>query len=195
MRLIPRFSPAAVVEGARRGGTVFMAVPTMVHRLLGALDDDGAAALSSLRLVTCGSAALSADHLRAFEARTGHTILERYGMSETLITLSNPLDGERRPGAVGWPVPGTLISVFDDALQVSSRSAEDKARVHEAIVSFFEKDMIEARFVVPYDRQAMTSRLHEETRVLSEAYEEEGAILRVRAMPGVIAKLEIGKHA
>jgi GTP-binding protein HflX len=79
---------------------------------------------------------------------------------------------------------------FPDALQVSSRSAEDKALVHGAIVSFFEKDMIEARFVIPYDRQAMTSRLHEETRVLSEEYEEEGAILRVRAMPGVIAKLE-----
>ncbi|MFO0714153.1 MAG: GTPase HflX [Sandaracinus sp.] len=83
-----------------------------------------------------------------------------------------------------------LAVEFPDALQVSSRSAEDKARVHAAIVSFFEKDMIEARFVIPYHRQAMTSRLHEETRVLSEEYEEEGAILRVRAMPGVIAKLE-----
>jgi GTP-binding protein HflX len=83
-----------------------------------------------------------------------------------------------------------LAVEFPDALQVSSRSAEDKARVHAAIVSFFERDMVEARFVIPYDRQAMTSRLHEETRVLSEAYEEEGAIFLVRAMPGVIAKLE-----
>jgi len=120
VRLVPRFSPAAVVDGARRGATVFMSVPTMVHRLLGALDDEGASALSSLRLVTCGSAALSADHLRAFEARTGHTILERYGMSETLITLSNPLVGERRAGAVGWAVPGTRVRVVDDELQVSS---------------------------------------------------------------------------
>ncbi len=119
-RLLPRFSPEAVVDGARHGATVFMSVPTMVHRLLAALDDDGARTLSSLRLVTCGSAALSADNLRAFEARTGLTILERYGMSETLITLSNPLVGERRPGAVGWPVPGTLIRVVDDELQVSS---------------------------------------------------------------------------
>lgn len=119
-RVIPRFSPEAVVDGARRGATVFMSVPTMVHRLLGALDDAGAAALSSLRLVTCGSAALSADQLRAFEARTGLTILERYGMSETLITLSNPLVGERRAGAVGWPVPGTAVRVVDDELQVCS---------------------------------------------------------------------------
>ncbi len=83
-----------------------------------------------------------------------------------------------------------LAIELPDALQVSSRSPEDKARLHNAIVTFFEKDMIERRFVVPYDKQAMTSRLHEETRVLSETYEEEGAILDVRAMPGVIAKLE-----
>jgi len=122
-RLLPRFSPEAVVDGARRGATVFMSVPTMIHRLLGALDDDGAAALGSLRLVTCGSAALPAEQLRAFEARTGVTILERYGMSETLITLSNPLEGERRAGAVGWPVPGTAIRVVDDELWVSSAGA------------------------------------------------------------------------
>jgi acyl-CoA synthetase (AMP-forming)/AMP-acid ligase II len=109
-----------VVAAARGGATVFMSVPTMVHRLLGSLDDDGAAALGALRLVTCGSAALSAEHLRAFAARTGVTILERYGMSETLITLSNPLVGERRAGAVGWPVPGTAVRVVDDELQVRS---------------------------------------------------------------------------
>ena len=119
-RLVPRFTPAAVVDAARGGATVLMCVPTMVHRLLAAMDDDAAAALGGLRLVTCGSAALPAEQLRAFEARTGLTILERYGMSETLITLSNPLDGARRPGAVGWPVPGTEVRVVDDELQVRS---------------------------------------------------------------------------
>jgi acyl-CoA synthetase (AMP-forming)/AMP-acid ligase II len=119
-RLVPRFTPAAVVAAARGGATVFMSVPTMVHRIIAAMDDDAATALGSLRLVTCGSAALSAEHLRAFAARTGVTILERYGMTETLITLSNPLEGERRPGAVGWPVPGTEIRVVDDELQVRS---------------------------------------------------------------------------
>lgn len=83
-----------------------------------------------------------------------------------------------------------LALEFPDALQVSARSAEDKAHLHGAIVAFFERDMIEERFVVPYDRQAMTSRLHEETRVLSEAYEEEGAVLHVRAMPGVLERLK-----
>jgi GTP-binding protein HflX len=82
-----------------------------------------------------------------------------------------------------------LALEFPDALQVSARDPADKKRVHAAIVAFFEKDMIEARFVVPYDRQVMTSRLHEETRVLSEGWEEDGAHLVVRGAPGVIDKL------
>jgi acyl-CoA synthetase (AMP-forming)/AMP-acid ligase II len=118
--LLPRFSPEAVVDAVRRGGTVFMSVPTMVHRMLHHLDahPDDAAVLARLRLFTCGSAALSAAQLDDMRARTGVTILERYGMSETLITLSNPLVGERRKGAVGWPVPGVAMRVVDDELQV-----------------------------------------------------------------------------
>jgi acyl-CoA synthetase (AMP-forming)/AMP-acid ligase II len=118
--LLPRFSPEAVVEAVRRGGTVFMSVPTMVHRLLHHLDahPDDAAVLARLRLFTCGSAPLSKAMLDDMRARTGVTILERYGMSETLITLSNPLVGERRAGCVGWPVPGVSLRVVDDELQV-----------------------------------------------------------------------------
>ena len=121
-RLVPAFSPAAVVEAVFRGGTVLMSVPTMVHRLMQSLDEDAdfAEALGRLRLMTCGSAALSAELLLRFRAKTGLTILERYGMTETLITLSNPLTGARKPGSVGWPVPGTRIRVVDDELQVKS---------------------------------------------------------------------------
>ena len=120
--LLPRFSPAAVVEAVVAGGTTLMCVPTMVHRLIAHLDEHpgDAAVLGRLRLVTCGSAPLSATHLEAFRARTGLTILERYGMSETLITLSNPLDGVRVAGAVGRPMPGTVIRVVDDELQVQT---------------------------------------------------------------------------
>jgi GTP-binding protein HflX len=82
-----------------------------------------------------------------------------------------------------------LAVEFPEALQVSARAPEDRKRVHAAIVAFFERDMIEERFVVPYDRQAMTNRLHEEARVLSEAYEEDGAHLVVRGAAGVIEKL------
>jgi len=122
VRLLERFSPEAVRDAILVGGTVLMCVPTMIHRLIGWLDahPDDAAVFARLRLVTCGSAPLSADHLEAFRARTGLTVLERYGMSETLITLSNPLVGERVPGAVGRPVPGTRIRIVDDELQVQT---------------------------------------------------------------------------
>jgi acyl-CoA synthetase (AMP-forming)/AMP-acid ligase II len=120
VRLLDRFSPEGVVAAAADGATVMMCVPTMVHRLVAHLDDhpDDAAALRRLRLVTCGSAPLPATLLSAFEARTGHVILERYGMSETLITLSNPLHGTRVPGAVGGPIDGVEVRVDDGELLV-----------------------------------------------------------------------------
>ncbi|MGM0576433.1 MAG: AMP-binding protein [Myxococcota bacterium] len=113
-----RFDPARVVDDVEhRGGTVFMGVPTMYARLLAWLDEhpERAEALRGARLFTSGSAALPARDLEAFQARTGHRILERYGMSETGFTLSNPYDGERRAGTVGFPVPGYEVRVVDDA--------------------------------------------------------------------------------
>ncbi len=113
-----RFSPEAVVDDVRdHGATVFMGVPTMYTRLLEHLRGHprDAAALRRARLFTAGSAALPAADLEAFEQLTGHRILERYGMSETLITFSNPLDGERRPGSVGPEVHGVQSRVVDDA--------------------------------------------------------------------------------
>ncbi|MBV1861328.1 MAG: AMP-binding protein, partial [Nannocystaceae bacterium] len=118
MLIHPRFSPQAVVQDvADRGASVFMGVPTMYTRLLGHLDANpsDAASLRAARLFTAGSAALPAADLEAFERHTGHRILERYGMSETLITFSNPLEGERRPGSVGREVPGVRSRVVDEA--------------------------------------------------------------------------------
>jgi len=117
--LLDRFSPADVVSAARAGGTVLMCVPTMVHRLTAHLveHERDRAAIAALRLVTCGSAPLSPAQLEAFRAVSGQTIVERYGMSETLITLSNTLE-RRVPGAVGWPLPGTETRVVDDELWV-----------------------------------------------------------------------------
>lgn len=117
VRLHARFDPAAIIDDFRADATVFMGVPTMYDRLLEHLDahpEDGPA-LARGRLFTAGSAALRPALLERWEAHTGHRILERYGMSETLITLSNPHDGERRPGAVGHPVPGCEIRVVDEA--------------------------------------------------------------------------------
>ncbi len=116
--LEPRFDAARIAEAfAREGATVFMGVPTMYVRLLEHLDahPDAAAALRRARLFTAGSAPLPAADFEAFRAKTGHAILERYGMSETLFTLSNPYDGERRPGTVGLQTPGSAVRIVDDA--------------------------------------------------------------------------------
>ncbi len=113
----PRFDPALVVGAfAERGATVFMGVPTMYARLLEHLDahPGDAAPLRDARLFTSGSAALPASHFARFEAHTGHRILERYGMSETMLTLSNPYEGERRAGTVGFAVPGFDVRVVAD---------------------------------------------------------------------------------
>ncbi|MCB9789075.1 MAG: AMP-binding protein [Deltaproteobacteria bacterium] len=113
-----RFDPAWVVDAfASRGATVFMGVPTMYARLLEHLDATpaDARALSKGRLFTSGSAALPASHHQAFARHTGHAVLERYGMTETGFTLSNPYEGERRAGTVGFPVPGVEVRLVDDA--------------------------------------------------------------------------------
>ncbi|MFK7929068.1 MAG: GNAT family N-acetyltransferase [Myxococcota bacterium] len=94
-------------------GTVFMGVPTFYNRLLN-LPVESTWNLDHVRLFTSGSAPLPAiDHER-FQARFGHRILERYGMTEVGIVLSNPLHGERRAGTVGFPLPGVSIRVVDE---------------------------------------------------------------------------------
>ena len=108
-----RFDPAAVIREIERA-TVFMGVPTYYVRLL--QDSDlTRASCERMRLFVSGSAPLLAETHRAFEQRSGHRILERYGMSETGMITSNPLDGERRPGTVGTTLPDVLVRVVDDA--------------------------------------------------------------------------------
>ena len=96
-----------------------MGVPTMYAHMVEELDahPEQADWLRSARLFTSGSAALSPNIFERFKVHTGHDILERYGMSETLLTLSNPYLGERRPGTVGKPVPGCDVRVVDTAMQ------------------------------------------------------------------------------
>lgn len=92
--------------------TVFMGVPT-IHRRLLALPDAESYDLSHMRLLTSGSDRLPDDVFTAFEETFGHTLLERYGMTETGMNLSNPLHGERRIGSVGLPLPGVEARVVD----------------------------------------------------------------------------------
>lgn len=92
--------------------TVFMAVPTIHQRLLkvpGAKSFD----LSHLRLITSGSDRLPDETFTGFQKTFGHTLLERYGMTETGMNLSNPLRGERRVGSVGFPLPGVEVRIVD----------------------------------------------------------------------------------
>ncbi|HMJ60167.1 MAG TPA: AMP-binding protein [Bryobacteraceae bacterium] len=93
--------------------TVFFGVPTMYVRLLD-FDADSAREIGEfMRLFVSGSAPLPAAVLEEFRKLFGHTILERYGMSETLMNMSNPYLGERRPGTVGLPLPGVSVRLLD----------------------------------------------------------------------------------
>jgi malonyl-CoA/methylmalonyl-CoA synthetase len=112
MIFLPRFDPDAVVP-ALAHATVMMGVPTYYTRLL-ARDDFDAQAARPIRVFISGSAPLLEETFAAFETRTGHRILERYGMTETGMNTSNPLHGERRPGTVGLPLPGVEVRVADD---------------------------------------------------------------------------------
>jgi malonyl-CoA/methylmalonyl-CoA synthetase len=112
MRFHARFDAArAIAEFAE--STVFMGVPTFYTRLLDepALSRE---AVAGMRLFVSGSAPLLAETHTEFERRTGHRILERYGMTETGMLTSNPLQGERRAGSVGPPLPGTEVRIVDD---------------------------------------------------------------------------------
>ena len=111
LTLLPRFDPDTVL-GLAGGGeaSLFFGVPTLYHRLLAHED---VSALARLRLCVSGSAPLAADVHRRFAALTGQAILERYGMTETLMLASNPLAGERRPGSVGTALPGVGLRLSE----------------------------------------------------------------------------------
>ncbi|RZO23042.1 MAG: malonyl-CoA synthase [SAR92 clade bacterium] len=93
--------------------TVMMGVPTYYTRLL-KNHKFSSDCCQTMRLFISGSAPLLSETFHEFKARCGHTILERYGMSETNMNTSNPLDGERKPGTVGPALPGVLIKIVDD---------------------------------------------------------------------------------
>ncbi len=126
--ILPGFDADDVWRRFEGGGlTVFMGVPTTYARLLRAWDEAPAerrAAMrrgcGSFRVMVSGSAALPVDTLARWREITGHTLLERYGMTEIGMGLSNPLHGERRPGHVGTPLPGVEARLVDS----SGRSVE-----------------------------------------------------------------------
>jgi len=113
MLLLPKFDVDEVVALLLRA-SVFMGVPTFYTRLLACADFDREHC-AHMRLFISGSAPLLEQTHREFHARTGHVILERYGMTECGMSTSNPLEGERKAGTVGLPLPGVDLRVVDDA--------------------------------------------------------------------------------
>jgi malonyl-CoA/methylmalonyl-CoA synthetase len=111
MIFLPKLDPDLIIKLMARA-TVLMGVPTFYTRLLqnSALSRE---TTKHMRLFISGSAPLLAETHREWSARTGHAVLERYGMTETNMNTSNPYDGERVPGAVGFPLPGVSVRVTD----------------------------------------------------------------------------------
>jgi len=111
--LLPRFRPAAVagaIDGDR--ATLFFGVPTMYHRLAA---DERLTSLRRLRLCVSGSAPLAPELHKRVHAASGQRVLERYGMTETVITVSNPYEGARKPGTVGLPLPNAELRLAKSA--------------------------------------------------------------------------------
>jgi malonyl-CoA/methylmalonyl-CoA synthetase len=131
--LLDGFDPDRVIDAAAtHHATLFFGVPTMYHRLL---ENDRVRELAHLRLCVAGSAPLSPTVHDAFRAATGLTVLERYGMTETVMLVSNPYEGERRPGAVGLPLPGVEVRFRrDDGRLVDSATAASDGATGEILV-------------------------------------------------------------
>src|SRR3954464_15484295 len=111
MIFLPKFDPELIIKLMARA-TVLMGVPTFYTRLLQS-PSLTRESTGHMRLFISGSAPLLAETHREWFARTGHAVLERYGMTETNMNTSNPYEGERVPGAVGHPLPGVSLRVTD----------------------------------------------------------------------------------
>jgi malonyl-CoA/methylmalonyl-CoA synthetase len=121
MRLVERFDHRTATDQLLDfRPTLFFGVPTVYVRLLDTPPNAARAIGASMRLFVSGSAPLPPHVLEQFRTLFGHTILERYGMTETFMTISNPYAGERRAGSVGFPLPGVLARVEDSELLIKS---------------------------------------------------------------------------
>ena len=138
----PRFDADAIVAALPRA-TSLMGVPTFYVRLA-AHEGVTRASTAHIRLFVSGSAPLLAETHEAWRAKTGHAILERYGMTETNMITSNPYEGERRPGTVGFPLPGVRLRIVelrladDVLLEELLAAAEVELRLLEPRLEDFE---------------------------------------------------------
>lgn len=117
VRHLGRFSTEGVAKELTSGATMMFGVPTMYHRIAETVASDSAlaAALRGARLLVSGSAALPVHDHQRITAATGQQVVERYGMTETLMNTSVRADGERKPGTVGVPLAGVELRLVDEA--------------------------------------------------------------------------------
>nr|WP_203612438.1 acyl-CoA synthetase [Amycolatopsis sp. SID8362] len=120
VRHLGRFSTEGVARELANGATMLFGVPTMYHRIAGEVDENPALAdaLRGARLLVSGSAALPVHDHQRITAATGQQVVERYGMTETLMNTSVRADGERKPGTVGVPLRGVDLRLVGDAGEV-----------------------------------------------------------------------------
>ncbi|MFF8903884.1 acyl-CoA synthetase [Streptomyces olivaceoviridis] len=132
VRHLGRFSPEGVARELNAGATMMFGVPTMYHRIAEALpgDPELAEALAGARLLVSGSAALPVHDHERIAAATGRRVIERYGMTETLMNTSVRADGEARPGTVGVPLPGVeLRLVEEDGTEITAYDGESVGEI------------------------------------------------------------------
>jgi len=123
LEFLPAFSAEQVFECFKKGNiNVFMAVPTIYYKLIAHFESLASdeqqhltAVMKKFRLMVCGSAALPVSIMEKWEAISGQRLLERYGMTEIGMGISNPYTGERRAGHVGQPLPGVQVRLVDDS--------------------------------------------------------------------------------
>ena len=147
--MLPRFDAHAVWERIAAGNlTLFMAVPTIYVKLIAAWDASSperravlSQACARLRLMVSGSAALPVSTLERWKEISGHTLLERYGMTEIGMALSNPLRGERVPGSVGTPLPSVEVQLVGESgeLVVPGTPGEIEVRGPSAFTEYWGK--------------------------------------------------------
>ncbi|MBI5549777.1 MAG: GTPase HflX [Deltaproteobacteria bacterium] len=128
----------------------------------------------------------AADPMHREQLATTRSVLAEIGASEVpgrlLLNKADRLSGEQR---------AALKAEYPEALLLSAMSPGDVATLRESIIAFFETSMVEAELLVPYGKQGLLGRVHEETHVLSEQYDQQGARLRVRAQPAGLERLQL----
>ena len=174
-RMLPRFDAAAVLA-ACASGTVVMGVPTMYARLVEALDAlaeparaEAVAAIARLRLCISGSAALPVSLGERWARYAGAYPVERFGMSELGVALSNRVAGPRVPGSVGWPLPGVRVRVVDEHGRTASEGELQVAGPTVFDGYWRRHEETERAFVVEggvrWFRTGDTVRLHDDGRL------------------------------